>query len=79
MNDLKWQVFLLPFSWRLWIAAGVTLFILIISLTIIQHLRLYCEYVKKEDLRFSTSAMLITGIYLQQGTGVFFNACKCLC
>jgi len=63
-----------PFSWRLWIAVGVTVFILIVSLTTVQHLRLYCQHVKKEDLNIVTSAMLIAAIFFQQGTGIFFNS-----
>jgi len=71
---MKWQIFLLPFSWRLWIAVFVTVFILTVSLTTIHHLRLYCQHVKREELSIMTSAMLIAAIFLQQGTGVFFNS-----
>ena len=78
LHDLKWNVFLLPFSWRLWIAVGVTMFILTVCLTTIQHMRLYCQHVKKEDLSIVTSAMLITAIFLQKGRGVFFKSCICL-
>jgi len=67
-------VFVVPFSWRLWIAVVVAVFILTVSLTTIHHLRLYCQHVKKEDLSIMTSAMLIAAIFLQQGTGVFFNS-----
>jgi len=67
-------VFVVPFSWRLWIAVVVAVFILTVSLTTIHHLRLYCQHVKREDLSIMTSAMLIAAIFLQQGTGVFFNS-----
>ena len=69
---MKWNVFLLPFSWRLWIAVGVTKFILTVCLTTIQHMRIYCQHVKKEDLSIVTSDLLISTIYLKQG--IFFNS-----
>ena len=53
------------------------MFILTASLTTIQHWMLYCQHVKKEDLSFMTSAMIMAAIFLQQGTGVFFNSCIC--
>jgi hypothetical protein len=62
----------------LWIAVGVTVFILTVSLTTVQHWRLYCQHVKKEDLSIITSAMIIAAIFLQQGTGDFFNSCMYL-
>jgi hypothetical protein len=52
------------------------IFILSISLTVIQHLRLYYEHVKKEDLSVSTSAVLIVAIFVQQGTDSVFILAK---
>ena len=73
LHDLKWNVFLLPFSVRLWMAVGATIIVLSISMTIIQRLRLCYEHVNKEDLSIVSSTMLIIAIFLQQGKYAFFS------
>jgi hypothetical protein len=68
----RWIIFLLPFFWHTWIAVGITWFILSVSLEIIQHVRYCCEHVEKDDLSILKSAMLVTTVFLQQGTAVLF-------